>query len=299
MAAALLALALAASSVSADQAGFAFLDIPTGARASGLGGAYATLSEGVEAAFWNPAGLERVKGLQIFGGHYELFQKLRHDHFAVAWRSFGLGMSGSVRALYSEPIEERDELGNLIGSFGSHDLEFSYGLGGQVSPGVTAGVSAQVVRERIANSAATTYAFGLGAACEPSSWPNARLGIQVTGLGPAGKYHFEQGDGEAVPLPTSVQGGASYRFDVTSHLVVRTALEGRLTRGRNGIGLVGLELASPAGAALRMGLRANDEASTFSLGAGYDIKGLRLDYAYVPLKLELGDTHRFSFATQF
>src|SRR5213083_3055295 len=100
--------------------GFAFLEIPTGARASAMGGAYSTLSKGAEAAFWNPAGLEAVKDVQIMGGHYELFSKLRHDHFVAAWRMFGLGASGSVRALYSEPIEERDELGNLIGTFGSH-----------------------------------------------------------------------------------------------------------------------------------------------------------------------------------
>jgi hypothetical protein len=290
---------LSASFASAGPAGFAFLDIPTGARASALGGAYATLGQGAEAAFWNPAGLEQVKGFQIMGGHYELFQKLRHDHFAVGFRLFGLGMSGSVRALYSEPIEERDELGNLIGSFGSHDLEFAYGVGGKVGAGLSAGVSAQVIRERIANSAAMTYAFGLGGAYDPAAFPNARVAIQVTGLGPSGSYALEGGEGEAVPLPTAVQGGLSYRHGLTSTLALRAALEGRVVRGRNGLGLVGLEVANPAGAAVRLGFRANDDASSFSVGAGYEIKGLTLDYAYVPLKLDLGDTHRFSFAAQF
>jgi hypothetical protein len=208
-------------------------------------------------------------------------------------------MSGSVRALYSEPIEERDELGNLIGTFGSHDLEFAYGVGGRIGAGLSAGASAQVIRERIANSAATTYAFGVGAAYDPAAWPNARLGIQVTGLGPAGSYSLEGGEGEAVPLPTAVQGGLSYRHELTTTLALRAALEGRVVRGRNGLGLVGVELANPSGAALRFGFRANDDASSFSIGAGYGIKGLMLDYAYVPLKLDLGDTHRFSFAAQF
>ena len=50
------ALALAAPAVAhSDPAGFSFLEIPAGARASALGGAYASRALGVEAAFWNPA----------------------------------------------------------------------------------------------------------------------------------------------------------------------------------------------------------------------------------------------------
>jgi hypothetical protein len=69
--------------------------------------------------------------------------------------------------------------------------------------------------------------------------------------------------------------------------------------------MLGVELATAGGAngagaaALRGGLRVNDDASSFSLGAGYTLGGLRLDYAFVPLKLDLGDTHRISFTAQF
>lgn len=290
--------------VFAEVPGFAFLQIPTGTRASALGGAFSTLGQGVEAAFWNPAGLDGVKGFQVAGGHYELFQDLRHDHFAVGWRMFGVGVSGSVRALYTAPIEERDELGNQIGTFGSHDLEFSLGAGGAVGAGLTAGASAQVVRERIANSSATTYSFGLGGAWQPERWPHARAALQISGLGPAARYHFDggqglNGEGEPIALPTAVQGGVSYRLGVTSTLELRTALEARAVRGRNAMGLLGLELGNAKGAALRAGWRTNDDASNLSMGAGYGIGRWVLDYAYVPLRSDLGDTHRFSFAAQF
>ena len=102
----------------ADPPGFAFLEVPSGARAAALGGAFVSVAGGVEAAFWNPAGLGAVQGVQISGTHVEYVQKLRHDQFALAGRAFGGGLAASVRALYSEPIDERDELGNLVGSFG-------------------------------------------------------------------------------------------------------------------------------------------------------------------------------------
>src|SRR5437867_7075822 len=84
----------------AAPAGFAFLEIPSGARASAMGGAYASLAQGAEAAFWNPAGLEATRGTQITASHFELYQKLRHDQFAIAGHLLGGGLSASVRALY-------------------------------------------------------------------------------------------------------------------------------------------------------------------------------------------------------
>ena len=288
-----------AARASAEPAGFAFLEVPAGARASALGGAYSTWAEGAEAAFWNPAGLADVQGIQIVGSHYEFFQNLRHDQFAVAGRLLGGGVATALRALYSEAIVERDDLGNEIGTFGGHDLEFSlaYGLG--MGPGLRAGGSAQIVRERIANSAATTYAFGAGTTWEPARNPGLRFGLSAQHLGPAATYVIDGQRGGPVSLPAAVQLGASYGLGVAGSFQLRGSLEGRLTRGRGGVAMLGAELAHPMGAALRLGLRANDETGSFSLGAGYAMRSLRMDYAFVPYRLDLGDTHRMTLGLQF
>src|SRR5262245_39552105 len=55
----------------ADPAGFAFLEIPAGARASALGGAFSSMAQGVEAVYANPAGLESVRGVELAATHYE------------------------------------------------------------------------------------------------------------------------------------------------------------------------------------------------------------------------------------
>ncbi len=106
-------------------------------------------------------------------------------------------------------------------------------------------------------------------------------------------------------LPAAVQTGGSWQRALAPGAVLRTALEGRFTRGRSGVGMLGVELATAGGAngagaaALRGGLRVNDDASSYSLGVGYALAGLRVDYAFVPLRLDLGDTHRISFTAQF
>ena len=294
----LVALALATRGVAfADPAGFAFLEIPTGARASSLGGAYGSIGEGVESIYWNPAGLEGVQKAQITGGHSELMQALRHDYFAAGWRMWGGGVAASVRALYSEPIEERDENGTQIGTFGAHDLEFALGYARAVGAGLRVGGSAQAVRERISNLAATTYAFALGGTWDPETVEGLRVSLAAQNLGPAASYDIDGVAGEPISLPVAVQTGGSYRFDL-GNVGVKAALEERLTRGRSGVTMIGLELGS-GGASIRGGARMNDDASTMSLGAGYVLGALKLDYAFVPMSLDLGDTHRFSFSAQF
>jgi len=295
----LLLAVLGAGAAHAGPPGFAFLEIPTGARASALGGAYASLVSGVESVWWNPAGLDETQGVQITASHYELIQNLRYDSFALAGHPRGGGLVGSIRALYSEPIEERDELGNLIGSFGAHDLELALGYGWRLSNEVRLGATGQVYRERIANLSSTTFGFGVGSSWEPARWKGLRLGLAGQNLGPSAHYSFDGAQGAPVPLPAAAQGGVSYAHAAGKSATVTAALEARLTRGRSGIGMLGLELAHASGATLRAGFRANDSASTYALGAGYTRAGLRIDYAFVPFQLDLGDTQRFTLTARF
>lgn len=292
------ALSLLSSAAWADPAGFAFLEVPAGAQASAMGGAYATVGEGVEAAFWNPAGLAAVRGIQLTASHYEFLEQLRHAQFGVAGRLLGGGAAATLRAVYSEPIAERDELGNQIGTFGSHDIELALGYGGRLGDRLRVGGTAAIVRERIADFAATTWSLGGGATWSPVSRPELRLGLSAHNLGPSAAYTFDGVRGQPVALPAAVQAGASYGLEAAG-LGVRGALEGRFTRGRSGILMLGGELTHGSGAALRMGFRANDDATSFSLGAGYTLPALHLDYAWVPYRLDLGDTHRFSLSAQF
>jgi hypothetical protein len=263
-----------------------------------MGGAYASLGEGVEAAFWNPAGLAAIHGVQLTASHYEFLEHLRHAQFGVAGKLLGGGVATTLRALYSEPITERDAVGNETGTFGSHDLEFALAYGGAVSPRVRLGGSAQVVRERISEFSATTWAVGGGATWDPAAMPRLRASLSFHNLGPAGAYDFDGVRGQPVNLPAAVQAGVSYGF-TSGGLDLRTALETRLTRGRAGVAMIGAELAHGSGAAIRAGFRMNDESTNFSVGAGYATQGLRLDYAFVPYRLDLGETHRISLSAQF
>jgi hypothetical protein len=290
---------LLASAALADQPGFAFLEVPAGARAAAMGGAYASVARGVDAAFWNPAGLSEFDGTQFVGTHTETYTHLRHDDVALAGRMFGGGIATSLRAMYSEPIPERDDLGNLIGSFGSHDLEFLAGYGRKLSGGMSLGFTAQFLRERIADMSAGTWAVGGGAVWELGFLPGGRASLSVHNVGPAGHYTIDGEQGQPVPLPTAVQAGLSLAHGTFQNLTGLLALEARETRGRKALVSLGGELDSPAGAAIRFGLRSGDDVATWSAGAGWRSKSLHVDYAFVPSALQLEDTHRFSLTANF
>jgi hypothetical protein len=294
-----LALVLLALPARAEQSGFAFLEVPSGARAAAMGGAYASVARGAEAAFWNPAGLAEFSGTQFVATHTETYAHLRHDDVALAGRMFGGGISASLRALYSEPIPERDDLGNLVGSFGSHDLEFMAGYGRQLSGGMSLGFTAQLVRERIADLSAGTWAVGGGAAWNLGFLPGGRASLSVHNVGPSAHYTIEGAQGEPVSLPMALHGGLSLAHGTFQNVNGLLALEARTTRGRKALVSLGGELDSPAGAAIRFGLRSGDDVATWSAGAGWRTKSLHVDYAYVPSALELDDTHRFSLTANF
>jgi hypothetical protein len=283
----------------ADAPGFTFLEVPAGARAAALGGAYTSLAQGSEAVFWNPAGLVDVKGFEITGSHVEYFQQLRHDQFAFGLPVGAGGLAASLRAMYTEPIVARDDLGNETGTFGSHDLEFALGYGFRTSERVRMGVTGQIVRERIQDLGATTFAFGAGVTWDPAVMQGLRLALSAHNLGKAAHYEIDGVQGAAVPLPMALQGGGSYGHALGAAWQARGALETRLTTGRSGLVMIGGELAHASGAALRAGWRWNDDAVDFSAGAGYALGRVQLDYAFVPFKLDLGDTHRISVAARF
>ena len=292
-------MAVLAAPVLAEQPGFAFLEVPAGARAAAMGGAYSSVARGAEAAFWNPAGLAEFDGTQFVGTHTETYTHLRHEQVALAGRLFGGGLTASLRAMYSEPIPERDDIGNTIGSFGSHDLEFLAGYGRKLSGGMSLGFTAQIVRERIADLAAGTFAVGAGATWDVGLLPGGRASLSVHNVGPSGHYTIDGQQGQAVNLPAALQGGLSLVHGTFQNLNGLLALEARATRGRKALVSLGGELDSPAGAALRFGLRTGDDVATWSAGAGWRTKALRVDYAFVPSRLELDDTHRFSLTANF
>jgi hypothetical protein len=62
----------------------AFLKLPTGARAIGMGESYTAAGDDVQSMTWNPAGLARMSSRQFTFMHAEWFQGIRYESIAYA-----------------------------------------------------------------------------------------------------------------------------------------------------------------------------------------------------------------------
>jgi len=129
--------------------------------------------------------------------------------------------------------------------------------------------------------------------------PGGRASLSVHQVGPAAHYVLNGSPGDPVKLPTAVHAGLSLSRGAFQNFTGILALEARATRGRQALVSLGGELDSPAGAALRFGLRAGDDVASWSAGAGWRASALSVDYAFVPSKLDLDDTHRFTLSAKF
>ena len=183
-----LAAVLASAAVSAQSgtAAAEFLNVPIGARATSMGGAFgATASDGT-ALYWNPAGLAAVTGPTATFEYAQWYVGSDVNFASVATRtSFGTVAVG-VSALTHADADVITETGNgqlptgQTFSAGSYALSLAYAR--QLTDRFSMGGTVKVVRETIAESGATGVAFDVGTLFE-TPFEGVRLGASIANFG--------------------------------------------------------------------------------------------------------------------
>jgi hypothetical protein len=267
--------------------GLAFLRIGVGARAAGLGNAYVSGVDDGTATYWNPAGLARVRTLDISLMHNEYFQDVRYEFLGFGRRIGAHAVGASVAGLYtgSEAMERRDEFGNFEGHFGSYDFAASLGYAYRFGEDLSAGLTVKYLTENIDRTNASGFAADAGIQWD-TPVDHLRIGAVVQNVGPSMKFIDDEFD-----LPTTVQGGARYAVPMAAGEFMVVA-EVRKVRGDD----AGLDLGTSYEyremAALRFGYKSGLDSEDVSFGLGFRKHRVRLDYAFVPYGNDLGDTHR-------
>jgi hypothetical protein len=298
---ALLLVCALAVPVRAGESG-AFLKIPAGARAVGLGSAYTALADDAAASAWNPAGLGGLRTREFTATHAEMFEGLRHEFLAAAAPT-RLGTLGLAAELLNQgSLEGRDAQGRPDGSFEASDRAVTLALGRSLGGGRLGG-GVRFIESTLADATARTVAFDLGAQAAAGRIYGLPLafGAAARNLGPGLKY-----GGVREPLPTTVSAGAAVRLP--AGLTFTVDWRWRPNAEKTEVG-VGTEYAVLSGVALRAGYattqapqgRGGGALGGFSgLGAGLGLKVGRmgLDYAFTPFG-ELGNVQRISLGSRW
>ncbi|OGR86021.1 MAG: hypothetical protein A2021_05385, partial [Elusimicrobia bacterium GWF2_52_66] len=268
------------------------LKLGAGARAAGMGNAFAAVADDPSAVYWNPGGLAGVKKESVSFMHAILIEDISYDWLAyVQPLSAGTFGAGIQRLSYGD-IMETDETGLDAENFtpGETAGTLSYGVG---SGNFGFGASLKYISGKIKKSA-SAIAADIGGKYGISPDGGFSLGFVLQNIGGKIKYVSESD-----PLPLNLKIGTAYKpgnnwtvsadTDMPSDSALRFSL--------------GSEYGMKLGGGLTISWRAGYNNWTqdlgglagFAAGVGGNCEGLALDYAFVPFG-GLGNTHKISLS---
>ncbi|UCD63448.1 MAG: PorV/PorQ family protein [Candidatus Zixiibacteriota bacterium] len=171
-------------------AGAQELLIPIGSRGTAMGGAVIADSYGLEAVYWNPAGLASLEGTEAMFSHLPYIADINVNFGGVGTTIEGFGtVAAAAKVVDIGDIEETTEDDpEGTGSIHSPTLAvvgvtYARNLTAQVQFGATA----NFISERIFDVSASGVAFDFGVTYTPN-WRGITLGIVMKNYGPDMKF---------------------------------------------------------------------------------------------------------------
>jgi len=306
-----------------------FLKIEPSSRLAAMGNAGASLSDEVSAAFYNPASIGRLKGINIQFTYNQWLADIIYNYATAAINVEGLGTFGlQVTSLNSGDIEittVRQEQGSgLYYNVSNISIGLIYGI--MLTDRVSAGITASYVQETIYNTSLSNVALNFGVQYQ-SSIEGLTIGASVSNFGARSSYEGRDiyfnydadpdvhGNHPRLPaelrmgtfaLPTLFRVGISYPIKLNdwNQLTIATdAMHSNDNTERINLGGEWLFLNSFA---VRGGYRdflMDDLEGGLVLGAGAKVRfaeysKVSFDYAWADYG-RLNNTHRFTVGIQF
>lgn len=183
------ALAFGASGAASAQSGTSaaeFLNVPVGARAIAMGGAFgATASDG-SAAFWNAAGIAGQTSPSATFEYAQWYVGADFNYAAVTtptpFGNVGIGVTALTFPRMDVIEEDRGDQSPTGETFsaGSYAVALTYAR--QLTDRFALGGSVKMVREQVANSSANGLAFDIGTLFQ-TPFQGVRLGASISNFG--------------------------------------------------------------------------------------------------------------------
>jgi len=167
--------------------GAQFLKIGVGSRAVSMGESNVALSDnGAEAAYWNPAGLEYIKGQSLMVSHIQWLADIRYDAAAYA---YSLGNTGTLALSFSilgsgdmevTTVEQQQGTGE---TFNTADYMVGISFARAMTDKFRVGGTIKYVRERLENESASAVGIDIGTLYY-SGFHSLRMGMMIRNFGP-------------------------------------------------------------------------------------------------------------------
>jgi len=274
-----------------------FLTMGVGARAAGMGEAFAGMADDSTAIYWNPAGLNRIEGKSLSLMNAAWFEGISYDWASYAQKIENIGTFGiGVQYLSYGAITKTDDTGLDIGSFSPTDLAVSLSYAREFSR-LNLGMNIKYISSTITKSA-SAGAIDIGA-MYPLMDEKLWLGAAVQNIGIGAEMQFID---KADPLPMNIKVGGAFalRPNWKIALDVNAPIDNNVNVGAGTE--YGYEINDKMSAAGRLGYNTTPGdtggLNGVSAGAGFTYLNYCIDYAFVPYG-DLGNTQRISLSVKF
>ncbi|MCD6588210.1 MAG: PorV/PorQ family protein [Candidatus Fermentibacteraceae bacterium] len=279
-------------------AGFAFLQIPAGARAVAMGGAFTAVPGDPISLYWNPAASANLKESELTTTYTSYMMDMQAGF--AGWVNPGENavIGVSLNYFYGGSFD-RTTMEDPLGTgeqFSSNSMALAGTWAKPLSESISLGATGRFIYSQIDSYNANGFSVDIGGMYTPSALPGFAGAIVVRNAGVQTKAFYSEND----PMPTEIAAGVSQALLNDNLLVAADAtmpLEGDFDFA------AGIEYKPVEMLALRTGwsLSAKDTADNaggglidamgFGMGTSYD--QFSLDYTWKPCA-DLGNTHRIS-----
>lgn len=167
--------------------------IPVGARDLALGGSTLATTSGVEAIYWNPAGLSRAsQGTQALFSHMTYLADIGVDYIALGTNFEGFGTLGfSLKSLSfgDIPVTTEDVPDGTGETFSPTYVTVGVTYSLLVTERISIGLTSNFITERIDRVSASGVAFNAGVQYSGfASVEGLALGVAVKNIGPSMQF---------------------------------------------------------------------------------------------------------------
>lgn len=175
--------------------------IPVGPRGSALGPSSAADVSGIEAAYWNPAGLAAIEGTEAMFTHTQYFADMNVNYAAIGVKAGGFGVLGftakvlSVGSVVVTTEQAPDGTGETLNPTFTV-LGTSWAR--QFTDRVNFGATVSYVNEHIANMTASGVAADFGVQYH-TEWHGMVLAMTVKNIGTTMSYNGDDLEASVIP----------------------------------------------------------------------------------------------------
>lgn len=275
--------------------GLSFLKLGAGARNISMGD-FGSLSSGdLNSGIYNPSVIALNPKTQLSFSHSTFFRDLNSEFFSGSFSVLNIPFMIAVNTTTISDIEVRTRPGEAESKFDAHYFYGNLSAAYELYDNLFAGASIKYIYENLFSDDANGYALDFGISYK-NILKNLTIGASLRNIG-----SMKQLRTEATKLPKDFRAGANFNFDLPDYKLnfslaagYQNYIDDKISHFHFGIEIFYYNMF-----ALRGGYITGYDSKNITAGFGIIFRGINLDYAYVPYKYSLGDSHIISFIYTF